>query len=62
MFKCQFFGYSLYLFKKKGENGACALIHPVLHTIDTIMQKINKKLSLTWLWGNIDSCNMTYQS
>ena len=21
--------------KKKGENGVCALIHPILHTIDT---------------------------
>ena len=35
MFKRQFFGYILHLFKKKGENGVCALIHPILHTIDT---------------------------
>ena len=26
-----------------------------------LMQKINKHFSFTWLWGNIHSCNMTYQ-
>ena len=35
-FKCHFFGYILYLFKKKmAGNGVCALIHPILHTLDT---------------------------
>lgn len=41
------------------ENGAYALINPILHTFDTVYAE---KFSFTWLWENIYSCNMTYQS
>ena len=47
---------------KNGENGACALIHPILHTLIELMQKINKKFSFRRLWGDIHPCNTTYQS
>ena len=61
-FKRHFFGYILYLFKKWRKT--VSVLQNILFYILLIelMQKINKKLSFTWLWENVHSCNMIYQS
>ena len=43
-----------------GGDGASALIILFYILLIQLMQKINIKFSLTWLWGNIYSSNMTY--
>ena len=34
--------------RKNGENGICAVIHPIYILLIPLMQKINKKLTFTW--------------
>ena len=61
-FKRHFFGYILYLFKKKWGKMVSVLQYILFYILLTqLLQKINKKFSFTWLWGNIRSSNMVHQ-